>query len=35
MWFDPNKTENQIMYEEGFDKIWDTGNLKYELIMNR
>jgi G:T-mismatch repair DNA endonuclease (very short patch repair protein) len=34
MGFDPNKTENQIMYEEGFDKIWDTGNLKYELVLS-
>lgn len=33
MGFDPNKTENQIMFEEGFDKIWDTGNLKYEMIL--
>jgi hypothetical protein len=33
MGFDPSKTENQIMYEEGFDKIWDTGNLKYELVL--
>lgn len=30
---DINKTETQIMYELGFDKIWDTGNLKYEMIL--
>ena len=33
MGFDPNKTENQIMFEEGFDKIWGTGNLKYEMVL--
>jgi hypothetical protein len=26
-----DKTETQIMYELGFDRIWDTGNLKYEI----
>jgi hypothetical protein len=31
--YDKNKTENQIMFEIGYDKIWDTGNLKYELII--
>jgi hypothetical protein len=30
--YDANKTETQIMDELGFDRIWDTGNLKYELI---
>jgi hypothetical protein len=33
MGYDANKTENQIMTEIGFDKIWDTGNLKYEMII--
>jgi hypothetical protein len=32
MGYDKNKTENQIMFELGYDKIWDTGNLKYEII---
>jgi hypothetical protein len=27
--FDPNKTENEIMRERGYSKIWDTGNLIY------
>jgi hypothetical protein len=27
--FDKTKTENQIMYELGYDRIWDTGNLKF------
>lgn len=30
---DTNKSETQIMNELGFDRIWDTGNLKYELIL--
>jgi G:T-mismatch repair DNA endonuclease (very short patch repair protein) len=30
--YDPNKTESQIMEERGFHKIWDTGNLKFEMI---
>jgi len=30
---DPNKTENQIMHEDGFNKIWGTGNLKYEFTI--
>lgn len=29
--FDSNKTEYQIMLERGYNKIWDCGNLKYEL----
>lgn len=28
--FDPNKTEDQIMTERGFYKIWDMGNIKWE-----
>jgi len=31
MGYDVNKTEDFIMKEIGFDKIWDTGNLKYEI----
>lgn len=29
--FDANKSESQIMMENGYDRIWDTGNLKYEM----
>lgn len=32
--FDPNKTEREIMFELGYDVIWDTGNLKYEMIIH-
>lgn len=28
--FDPNKTEREIMEDEGYYRIWDTGNIKYE-----
>jgi hypothetical protein len=28
--FDPDKTEDQIMTERGFYKIWDMGNIKWE-----
>jgi len=28
---DSSKTERQIMYELGYDKIWDCGNIKYEM----
>jgi hypothetical protein len=31
--YDESKSETQIMNELGFDRIWDTGNLKYELIL--
>lgn len=31
--YDKNKTESQIMFELGYDKIWDTGNLKYEMVL--
>lgn len=31
--YDPNKTEREIMFERGFDMIWDTGNLKYEMLL--
>lgn len=33
MGYDKNKTESQIMHELGYDKIWDTGNLKYEILL--
>lgn len=28
---DPNKTEEILMIELGFDRIWDCGNYKYFL----
>lgn len=28
---DASKSENEIMTELGYDKVWDTGNLKYEM----
>jgi hypothetical protein len=31
---DPNKTENEIMHERGYTKIYGTGNLKYEWPYN-
>jgi|688.fasta_scaffold216548_2 hypothetical protein len=31
--YDKNKSESQIMSELGYDKIWDTGNLKYEILL--
>jgi hypothetical protein len=27
--FDPNKTENEIMSERGYNRIWDCGNKKW------
>lgn len=30
---DPNKTEWEIMQEKNYDKVWDCGSLKYELII--
>ena len=32
MGFDKNKTEQQIMQENGYEIIYDCGHLKYELI---
>jgi hypothetical protein len=32
--YDKNKTEYQIMTERGFYKIWDCGNMRYELKIN-
>ena len=29
---DPNLTEYEIMIKNGYSKIWDCGNLKYEFI---
>jgi len=31
--YDINKSETQIMKELGYDVIWDTGNLKYEMFL--
>ena len=31
--YDKNKTESTIMFENGYDKIWDCGSLKFELIL--
>lgn len=31
--FDSNLTEWQNMQMNGYDRIWDCGNLKYELIL--
>tara|TARA_S200002703_G_scaffold159421_1_gene172827 strand:- start:809 stop:2488 length:1680 start_codon:yes stop_codon:yes gene_type:complete len=31
--YDPNKTEWQIMQENGYDRIWDCGHIKYELTI--
>ena len=28
--YNNEKTETEIMYELGYDRIWDCGNLKYE-----
>lgn len=33
MGYDKNKSESQIMTELGYDRIWDTGNLKYEFLL--
>ena len=33
-YFDPMLTEYQNMLNNGFDRIWDCGNLKFELIFN-
>jgi hypothetical protein len=30
--FDSNKTEKEIMFENGYDIIWDCGSHKYEII---
>jgi hypothetical protein len=30
MGFDKNKSEHDIMTEQGYFRIWDCGNLKYE-----
>lgn len=34
MGFDPDKTERQIMYENGFYRIYDCGNYKFEYKKN-
>lgn len=28
--FDASKTESEIMFERGFDRIWDCGSMKFE-----
>lgn len=30
--FDKNKTEIQIMFENGFDRIWDCGSMKFIYV---
>lgn len=32
---DPNLTEIQNMINMGYDRIWDCGSIKYELIINK
>ena len=32
---DFNKTEKELTTELGFDRIWDCGLFKYELINNK
>ena len=32
--YDPNKTEQEIMEDRGFYRIWDCGVLKYEYVAN-
>jgi hypothetical protein len=32
--YDENKTEWEMMQELGYDRIWDCGKLKYELIIS-
>lgn len=31
---DKNKSETRIMFELGYDRVWDCGNIKYELTIN-
>lgn len=31
--FDKNKTEHQIMNERGYKRIYDCGNIKYEILL--
>jgi len=33
--YDDSKTEWQMMQELGYDRIWDCGKFKYELIVNK
>ncbi len=28
--YDPNKTEYEIMLEDGYARVWDCGNLIFE-----
>jgi hypothetical protein len=31
--FSPDKTEWEIMQEKGFDRIWDCGSMKFEMML--
>jgi hypothetical protein len=31
--YDPNKTEYEIMTERGYDRIWNCGNIKFNLSL--
>lgn len=31
--YNKSKTEEQIMFELGYDRIWDTGNIKYQILL--
>jgi hypothetical protein len=31
---DPSKTEWQLMQERGYDRIWDCGHLRYEMVVS-
>jgi hypothetical protein len=32
--FDPNKTEKEIMRERGYYRIYDCGNMKFEMVID-
>jgi hypothetical protein len=32
--FDPNNTEYQNMVDNGWNRIWDCGNIKYKMLIN-
>lgn len=34
MGYDNTKTEKEIMKESGYDRIWDCGHLKYEMLFS-
>ena len=31
--FDPSKTEKEIMFERGYNRIWDCGNIRWEYSL--